>query len=904
MTTEDLKARMKQLKLPMDDGPGSSGYTSSSPGSSLSSRPARPRPSLGIPSSSEPFGLGSPISRRQTPGSLNLGAPLSRERLRFGTFPAPTQDVHETKLQDIMKLTGVLKIDGVAYKTPIEALEPLGDLGNGTCGHVVKMKHPESGKIIACKQMRRTGNSEETKRIVMDMDVVLKSHDCREIVVCLGCFITASDVWICMELMATCFDKLLKLLKKPVPEDICGKVAVATLNALSYLKETHGVIHRDVKPSNILLDYNGIVKLCDFGISGRLVDSKAKTRSAGCAAYMAPERINPPNPNKPDYDIRADVWSLGITLCELATGSFPYKDCNTEFEVLTKVIQEEPPKLPSTGFSSEFSSFVSDCLTKNHKERPKYKKLLTHPFIVKYRELDVDVGAWYHKVANHTGDPNKPTEVREAIGVRAETVRKSSIDSRPGEIQAFKPQPSPRSVKSWRGTGVGPPSHKEPDPQKDPFKLPDSFNKLKFYTSPTEENRARHAEVSPRENRLEFSPRQEFSSRAESARNEFLRENTSSRRENASSRHDVVSPRDSSFSRESASSRQEFSRESASSRQEFSRESASSRQEFSRENAASRHDVVSPRDSSRHGRNTENDSRHFDRSVYGDSSSSSSRLNGTSLSRNNFTTSYHGSTASNYLSRPSYSASRSHEDYPSAMKSPSNRYDSSSISSSVREKPISLSETNSPRELSHGATHRKYSFEVLDSPRDYHYTPKGSRKYESLYTTDTARKYGDRIMESPRRVDKSLESPIKNSSTHTTQRSSRDSGLSPRDSGMSPRDSGLSPRDSGLSPRDSGLSPRESGMSPTSVTSRKYPALPVPEASRSREPAREGRSSFLPSWKFGSWTLSSPLNLRRLRTASSDRTSTFDTRRHQTGYRSLNERDKQFYSSSGKSDHL
>ncbi|XP_076159963.1 uncharacterized protein LOC143143022 isoform X4 [Ptiloglossa arizonensis] len=306
--------------------------------------------------------------------------------LKVSQIPPKKQDSEfESKLQEIMKMNGILNINGQRYQTEMKDLEHLGELGNGTCGHVVKMRHKPSGVLIAVKQMRRSGNAEENKRIIMDLDVVLKSHDCPYIVQCLGCFITESDVWICMELMATCLDKLLKRTRQAMPEEFLGKVTVATVKALSYLKEKHGVIHRDVKPSNILLDERGGVKLCDFGISGRLVDSKAKTRSAGCAAYMAPERIDPPDPTKPDYDIRADVWSLGITLVELATGVFPYRDCKTDFEVLSRVVQDDPPSLPSDApFSKEFRSFVSCCLTKNYKHRPKYHKLMEHSFIRKY----------------------------------------------------------------------------------------------------------------------------------------------------------------------------------------------------------------------------------------------------------------------------------------------------------------------------------------------------------------------------------------------------------------------------------------------------------------------------------------------------------------------------------------
>ncbi|KAG7266116.1 hypothetical protein CRUP_028118 [Coryphaenoides rupestris] len=281
------------------------------------------------------------------------------------TLPTPQYGLQKSlenaeidqKLQEIMKQTGYLKIDGQRYPAEVADLISEGEIGSGTCGQVFKVRFKKTGHVIAVKQMRRTGNKDENKRILMDLDVVLKSHDCPYIIQCYGAIVTSTDVFIAMELMGTCAEKLKKRIQGPIPERILGKMTVA--------------------PSNILLDAKGQIKLCDFGISGRLVDSKAKTRSAGCAAYMAPERIDPPDPSKPDYDIRADVWSLGISLVELATGQFPYKNCKTDFEVLTKVLQEDPPVLPhSMDFSHDFQSFVKDCLTKDHRKRPKYNKLL------------------------------------------------------------------------------------------------------------------------------------------------------------------------------------------------------------------------------------------------------------------------------------------------------------------------------------------------------------------------------------------------------------------------------------------------------------------------------------------------------------------------------------------------
>ncbi|KAH9488890.1 Dual specificity mitogen-activated protein kinase kinase 7 [Bulinus truncatus] len=385
----EKKNRNPDTSSPSPRRPRMLGPTSSLPGPFLNQNPARSssegRRRPNIPDMQLDCGAGPRSPLRAVPDSAEI----------------------DQKIEEIMKQSGILTFGDKRILSSVEDLQPEGELGHGTCGQVTRMRHKPTDNLMAVKQMRRSGNKEENKRIIMDLDVVIKSHDCPFIVQCVGTFITKSEVWICMELMYTCLDKLLKRTRRPVPEKILGKITVATVKALNYLKETHGVIHRDVKPSNILLDEKGNVKLCDFGISGRLVDSKAKTRSAGCAAYMAPERIEPPDPTRPDYDIRADVWSLGISLVELATGEFPYKNCKTDFEVLTKVLQEDPPQL-GREFSMDLRSFVKDCLTKDCKKRPKYRKLLEHQYIKRSESEHVNIAAWVADMS-HLMEMNRPS---------------------------------------------------------------------------------------------------------------------------------------------------------------------------------------------------------------------------------------------------------------------------------------------------------------------------------------------------------------------------------------------------------------------------------------------------------------------------------------------------------------
>ncbi|KAL5018024.1 hypothetical protein ScPMuIL_003746 [Solemya velum] len=299
-----------------------------------------------------------------------------------------------------------IKIGDREFECEASDLETLTVLGRGAYGVVEKVRHRPSNTILAVKRIPATVNSLEQKRLLMDLDVSMRSGSCPFTVTFYGALFREGDVWICMEVMDTSLDKFYKKIFKnnaSIPEEVLAKIVFSVVKALHYLQTELKVIHRDVKPSNILINKSGEVKICDFGISGHLVDSVAKTVEAGCKPYMAPERINP-GPDQHGYDIRSDVWSLGITTVKIATGLFPYARWSTPFEQLKQVVKDAPPKLPEEGFTREFQDFITQCLQKDFKQRPNYPDLLQHPFLVRAEQSDVDMAAFITNIVHLYGE--------------------------------------------------------------------------------------------------------------------------------------------------------------------------------------------------------------------------------------------------------------------------------------------------------------------------------------------------------------------------------------------------------------------------------------------------------------------------------------------------------------------
>ncbi|XP_066517490.1 STE20-like kinase b [Hoplias malabaricus] len=263
---------------------------------------------------------------------------------------------------------------------PEEIWAIIGELGDGAFGKVYKAQNKQSG-ILAAAKVIDTKTEEELEDYMVEIEI-LASCDHHNIVKLLDAFYYESKLWILIEFCAGgAVDAVMLELERPLTEPQIRVVCKQVLEALVYLHESK-VIHRDLKAGNILLTLDGEVKLADFGVSAKNTKTFQRRDSfIGTPYWMAPEVVMCETSKDRPYDYKADIWSLGVTLIELAQMEPPNHEMNP-MRVLLKIAKAEPPTLmqPSK-WSPEFSDFLRHCLDKNLDNRWSAAQLLQHPFV-------------------------------------------------------------------------------------------------------------------------------------------------------------------------------------------------------------------------------------------------------------------------------------------------------------------------------------------------------------------------------------------------------------------------------------------------------------------------------------------------------------------------------------------
>eukprot|EP01063_Lacrimia_lanifica_P028703 TRINITY_DN4235_c0_g3_i1.p1 TRINITY_DN4235_c0_g3~~TRINITY_DN4235_c0_g3_i1.p1 ORF type:complete len:539 (+),score=153.83 TRINITY_DN4235_c0_g3_i1:114-1730(+) len=248
-------------------------------------------------------------------------------------------------------------------------------LGRGSSGEVYSVIHRPTGKEVAVKTIPARG-----QRQIEEVDKELRTlfdnmHP--NVINFHGSFYEGNHkcILIVLEKMA---DSLNSGIKDggEMKESTARSVIWQTLKALEHLHHKRKILHRDIKPANILFNLEGDVKVSDFGVSSgpvASVDGNIANTFIGTLAFMSPERCHARN-----YSFPSDIWSVGLVLYYLVTGTIPYKTSNPLFAI----IEGPPPSLEQVGgLSDRLLDFYKLCTAKEPEDRPLCAKLLEHPWL-------------------------------------------------------------------------------------------------------------------------------------------------------------------------------------------------------------------------------------------------------------------------------------------------------------------------------------------------------------------------------------------------------------------------------------------------------------------------------------------------------------------------------------------
>ncbi|KAE8894881.1 Serine/threonine-protein kinase [Phytophthora fragariae] len=245
-------------------------------------------------------------------------------------------------------------------------------IGEGSFGKVYRGRRKYSGQIVALKFVTKQGKSaRDLENLRQEINILRRLNHCN-IIAMLDSFETDGEFCMVTEYAQ---GELFQVLEDEhsLPEEEIKKIAIQLIQALHVL-HSNRIIHRDMKPQNILIGSKQQIKLADFGFARAIAHDSSLLRSIkGTPLYMAPELVQ----EKP-YNYTVDLWSLGVILYELAVGKPPFY--TDRIVSLIQMIVRDAVQYPPT-MSEDFQSFLKGLLNKDPTQRLKWPDILQHRFV-------------------------------------------------------------------------------------------------------------------------------------------------------------------------------------------------------------------------------------------------------------------------------------------------------------------------------------------------------------------------------------------------------------------------------------------------------------------------------------------------------------------------------------------